>query len=176
MKRRILTRLGTSCISIKDVVENLGSTATPLMLLYHINLGFPLLDEGCELLSEAHSVEPRDAEASPGLREWMHFQKPTPGYSEQVFYHDLPADKTGWAGIQLVNPACKLGLSVRFQKATLPNLIQWKMMGEGTYVLGLEPANCRAGGRSQERVRGTLQFLQPGEVREFNIEIEVSEN
>jgi len=175
MKRRILTRLGNSCISIQDVVENLGSTASPLMLLYHINLGFPLLDASCELVAEAHPVEPRDAAAKPGLQEWMHFQQPTPGYSEEVFHHDLPADKNGWASIHLVNSSRKLGLRVRFKKATLPNLVQWKMMGEGTYVLGLEPANCRTGGRSQERANGTLQILGPGEVREFHVEIEMIE-
>jgi hypothetical protein len=176
IKRRILTRLGNSCISIRDVVENLGSTASPLMLLYHINLGFPLLDESCELVTEAHPVEPRDAAAQAGLDEWMRFQKPTPGYAEQVFYHDLPADKNGWSSIRLINPSRKLELRVRSQKATLPKFLQWKMMGEGTYVLGLEPANCGVGGRSLERAHGTLQILQPGEVREFHVEIEVSEN
>ena len=50
------------------------------------------------------------------------------------------------------------------------------MMGQGTYVVGLEPANCRSGGRSQERARGTLQSLQPGEQREFNLEIEVTKS
>jgi hypothetical protein len=175
LKRRITTGLGGNCISIRDGVENLGSAASPLMLLYHINLGFPLLDESSELVAEPHPVEPRDIAAEPGLHEWMRFQKPTPGYAEQVFYHDLPADNNGWAGVHLVNRARKLGVHVRFQKATLPNLVQWKMMGQGTYVLGLEPANCRVGGRSQERAHGTLQILQPGEVREFHVEIEVSE-
>ncbi|MGA2488620.1 MAG: aldose 1-epimerase family protein [Anaerolineales bacterium] len=175
LKRRITTGLGSNCISIRDCVENLGVAASPLMLLYHINLGFPLLDESSELVAESHSVEPRDIAAEPGLHAWMHFQKPTPGYAEQVFYHNLPADKNGWASIQLVNRARKLGVHVRFQKATLPNLVQWKMMGQGTFVLGLEPANCRAGGRSLERMRGTLQILQPGETREFNVEIEVGE-
>ncbi|MGD0611018.1 MAG: aldose 1-epimerase family protein [Anaerolineales bacterium] len=175
LKRRITTGLGSNCITVQDVVENLGTAASPLMLLYHINLGFPLLDETSELLTEPHPVEPRDAAAETGLQEWMHFQKPTPGYAEQVFYHDLPADKNGWASVQLINRSRKLGLCVRFQKATLPNFVQWKMMGQGTYVLGLEPANCRVGGRSQERARGTLQILQPGEVRKFLVEIEVSE-
>jgi hypothetical protein len=175
LKRRITTGLGSNCISIRDVVENLGTAASPLMLLYHINLGFPLLDESSELVAEPHPVEPRDTAAEPGLHEWMRFQKPTLGYAEQVFYHDLPADKNGWASVHLVNRARKLGLHVRFQKATLPNLVQWKMMGQGTYVLGLEPANCRVGGRSQERARGTLQILQPSEVSEFHMEIEVSE-
>jgi hypothetical protein len=49
------------------------------------------------------------------------------------------------------------------------------MMGQINYVLGIEPANCQVGGRSQERARGALQFLQPGEQREFHVEIEVSE-
>jgi hypothetical protein len=145
------------------------------MLLYHINLGFPFLDENSELVAEPHPVEARDEAAKPGLQDWMRFQKPTAGYAEQVFYHDLPADTNGWSSIQLVNRPRKLGLSVRFQKDTFPNLVQWKMMGQSNYVLGIEPANCRVGGRSQERSRGTLQFLQPGEQREFRVEIEVNE-
>ncbi|MCL4394297.1 MAG: aldose 1-epimerase family protein [Chloroflexi bacterium] len=175
LKRRITVDLGGNRIAVHDRVDNLGAAATPLMVLYHINLGFPFLDENAELVAEPHPVEPRDAAAEPGLNEWMRFQKPTSGYAEQVFYHDLPADKTGWAGIQLVNRPRKLGLSVRCDKAALPNLVQWKMMGQGTYVLGIEPANCRAGGRSQERARGTLQFLQPGEQREFQLEIKVNQ-
>jgi hypothetical protein len=175
LKRRITAALGGNRINLHDQVENLGATESPLMILYHINLGFPFLDETSQLVAEPHPVAPRDAAAEAGLQEWRRFQKPTPGYEEQVFYHDLPADKNGWAGIQLINQPRKLGLCVRFQKATLPNLVQWKMMGKGTYVLGIEPANCRVGGRSQERARGALQFLQPGEQREFQIEIEVSQ-
>jgi hypothetical protein len=175
LTRRITVALGGNRISIHDRVENLGASPSPLMILYHINLGFPFLDETSDLLAEAHAVEPRDADAEAGLQDWMRFQKPTAGYAEQVFYHDLPADENGWANVRLVNQKRKLGLRVGFKKATLPNLVEWKMMGQGTYVLGLEPANCRAGGRSQERARGTLQSLQPGEQREFDVEIEVSQ-
>ena len=105
----------------------------------------------------------------------MLFQPPTPGYDQQVFYHDLPADSEGWAAITLRNPTLNLSLTIRFQKATLPNLVQWKMMGEGAYVLGLEPANCWVEGRSKEREQGTLQFLQPGEQRDFRVEITLNE-
>ena len=175
LRRRIEVGLGRSTIAIHDVVENLGTTASPLMLLYHINLGFPLLDENAELVSQPHPIEPRDAIAEPGLKEWMHFQSPTPDYQEQVFYHDLPADNNGWAGLRLVNQARQRQLSLRYQKATLPNLVQWKMMGQGTYVLGLEPANCRVTGRSQERSRGTLKSLEPGEQCKFSVEIEAGD-
>ena len=173
--RRITVALGGNRIRLHDRVENLGATASPLMILYHINLGFPFLDETSQLLAEPHAVAARDAAAEAGLQEWMSFQKPSAGYAEQVFYHDLPADKNGWANIQLVNQARGLGLRVGFKKDTLPNLVQWKMMGQGTYILGIEPANCQVGGRSAERAGGTLQFLQPGEQREFQVEIEVSQ-
>jgi hypothetical protein len=175
LKRRISVGLGSNSIAIKDVVENLGKTASPLMILYHINLGFPLLSENAELVGKTLSIEARDAIAEAGINEWMRLQPPTPGYQDQVLYHDLPADENGWAGLELVNRVNDLRLGVRFQKATLPYLVQWKSLGQGTYVLGLEPANCHVSGRSQERARGTLQFLQPGEAREFQVEIAVSE-
>jgi hypothetical protein len=175
LTRRISTGLGSSKIAIQDRVENLGTTPSPLMILYHINLGFPLLDETCYLMAEPHPVQPRDASAAAGLSAWMRFQPPTQAYGEQVFYHDLPADNQGWAGLALVNPTRNLSLSVRFQKAPLPNLVQWKMMGQGVYVLGLEPANCLVEGRNKERERGTLQFLEPGERRDLQVEIALSE-
>jgi hypothetical protein len=175
LTRNITVGLGTNTIAIHDMVENLGKSPSPLMLLYHINLGFPLLDDNAELIAELHPVEPRDAIAEPGLNNWMHFQPPTPGYQEQVFYHNLPVDQNGWAGMQIVNRARHLKLQVRFLKSTLPNLVQWKMMGQGTYVLGLEPANCHVTGRSQERERGTLQFLQAGEQREFQVKISIDD-
>jgi hypothetical protein len=175
LTRRTSCWLGQNRLSIQDRVENLAGTPSPLMILYHINLGFPLLDSVCELRADPHPVRPQGDIAAAGLDDWMRFQPPTPGYSEQVFYHDLPADSEGWAAITLHNPTLNLSLTVRFRKASLPNLIQWKMMGQGAYVLGLEPANCLVEGRSKERERGTLQFLQPGEQREFELEIVVDE-
>ncbi len=46
-------------------------------------------------------------------------------------------------------------------------------MGEGTYVVGMEPANCLVEGRDELRKKGTLEFLQPGEKKEFELEIGV---
>jgi len=175
LTRRVSCWLGQSRISVHDQVENMAPTPSPLMILYHINLGFPLLDSSCELVAQSHPVRPKDSIAASGIGEWMRFQPPTPGYGQQVFYHDLPAGGDGWAAITLRNPTLRLSLTIRFQKATLPNLVQWKMMGEGAYVLGLEPANCWVEGRSKEREQGTLQFLQPGEQRDFRVEIAVDD-
>ncbi len=71
--------------------------------------------------------------------------------------------------VAVVNDRLALAGFVSYRKNELPNLIQWKQMGVGTYVLGLEPANCLVLGRAEERKRGTLQMLQPGECRETEL-------
>jgi hypothetical protein len=48
------------------------------------------------------------------------------------------------------------------------------MTGEGTYVVGLEPATCRVGGYEAEEAAGRVIRLEPGEVRRHRLEIEVS--
>jgi hypothetical protein len=171
LTRRISVGLGESRIVIQDTVENLSDRPSPLMVLYHINLGFPMVDGDCLLEAEEHPVQPRDRQAEGGWPVWMNFREPAPDYDEQVFYHDLPADQAGWVRMTLNNSNLGLKLTVLHKKDTLPNLVQWKMMGSGEYVLGLEPANCLVEGRNKERRRGTLQTLQPGEQRQFNLEI-----
>jgi hypothetical protein len=47
------------------------------------------------------------------------------------------------------------------------------MLDAGTYVVGLEPANCLVLGRAYERKAGTLQFLEPGEVRQYDLVLDV---
>jgi hypothetical protein len=103
---------------------------------------------------------------------------PVPGYSEQVFWHDVIPDGQGMVTAALVNAGFEggqgLALYLRFPKAQLPWLYEWKMMGEGTYVVGVEPANALGYGRSAERAAGRLQFLEPGESRRYDLEIGVA--
>ena len=97
------------------------------------------------------------------------------GYAEQVFFHAPRADQGGMVTAAIVNRALDggqgLAAYVRYRQAELPNLIEWKQMGMGTYVVGLEPANCLVMGRAAERKRGTLQMLAPGESCSFLVEL-----
>jgi hypothetical protein len=173
--RRISTGLGKNYIRYEDIVENRASKPSPLMILYHINVGFPMLSENSTLVAKAHNVEGRDGTAETGIKNWDHFQKPTPGYEEQVFYHDLAVDEKGWCSIDLISPDAGLKMTVKYNHSGLNRLTEWKMMGKGTYVLGLEPCNCEVGGRDLERKSGRLQYIQPGEKRHFEVEIHVEE-
>jgi hypothetical protein len=173
MSREISINCGENKISIKDTVENNGFRSEPLMILYHFNLGYPLLTDKSYLILPSANVAPRDKEVEKGIGEYKFFQYPTPEYKEQVFYHDLKTDDTGRTFAALINPGEQAGVAIRFNKNQLCRFTQWKQMGEGEYVLGLEPCNCHVEGRAKAREDGTLQFIKPGEIRNFEIEIEI---
>lgn len=176
LRRRISTRLGSNRIRIEDVVTNEGFAPHPHMILYHFNLGFPLLNEDAQLHVEVEETVPRDADAETGLADWMNFQPPTRGYREQVFRHVPLADADGKVQVWLENPALGIGLQWTYDKTNLPYLFQWKMMGQGTYVLGVEPANSSGmRGRAAARESGDLPYLAPGESRRYELELEVVE-
>ena len=50
--RRIEADVGGAEIRIHDTVTNIGFDPTPQALLYHVNLGFPVLDSGTELWAD----------------------------------------------------------------------------------------------------------------------------
>jgi hypothetical protein len=174
LTRRITSPLGSASLAIHDRVENLGFKAAPLMLLYHLNFGWPLVSGDTEIVYAAASpVVARDATAEAGLDRWMHLDAPTPDYAEQCFYHDPVADAEGNTAVLMINRARSLGVRVAYNKTALNHLTQWKMMGQGVYTCGIEPANCKVMGRVAEREAGRLQMIEPGEVREFQVTIDV---
>ncbi len=175
LNRTIETTLGESVIVVRDTVLNAGTSRTPLMMLYHINAGWPVVDEGAQLFLHSRKTQPRDDVAAPGLDRAQIVEAPQAGYSEQVFYHDLVADTDGHATVMIRNDALDIGLFVHYRQAELKRFIEWKMMGAGTYVIGMEPANCGVGGRAAERTQGKLEFLEPGEDRHVSLQIGVVE-
>jgi hypothetical protein len=177
LRRSIHARLGQSRIWIKDVIENQGYKEAPLMLLYHCNMGFPVLDEGAELFAVVDDMQPRDEAAAHGAEVFDHFEAPQPGFAEQCFFIDHDADEKGVVNTALVNRRFNnnqgIGVYLSYPKAELPRYTQWKMVAEGTYVVGMEPGNCIPEGRASARQNGRLTTLLPGELATFHIEIGV---
>lgn len=171
--RRITAPVGGAEIRIEDTVENAGWKTVPLMLLYHLNFGWPLVSEDTEIVLAARCTEPRDGIALPGLPHWNRLEAPQPDYAEQCFFHDVTADEGGTASVLMINRARRLGVRIAYTQDTLPHLTEWKMMGQGEYVCGIEPANCRVFGRAAERAAGRLQTIAPGESRRFGVTLSV---
>ena len=173
LKRKISCPYSENRIRIHDCVENMGFKRERLMLLYHFNIGYPLLDENAVLLLPSRAIVPRDSEASKGSHLWQKMQPPTHDYAEQVFYHDLKRDVNGNTCVAIVNYRLDLGIAFHFNKNQLFNLTQWKQMGEGEYVLAIEPCNCYVGGRLDPRNKDVVEYLLPGESKNIDIEVEI---
>ena len=170
LNREIVVSTKENTFEIRDIIENTGDRVEPMEILYHINMGYPLLDEDSVVTVPAAEVVARDDHAASDIENWMHMQKPTVGYQERCYYHKF-ADKEGKASIY--QPKLNVGLSMEFDASELDAFVEWKMMGVRDYVLGLECGNCYPDGRDVMRKTGMLKFLKPGEKKEYVVHIEL---
>lgn len=157
--RTITCSLAENKLTIHDEIVNRGDTVSPVMVLYHMNMGYPLLTERAQLYIPSCKVTPRNEHAAEGIDQWAELLVPQKGFEEQCYFHSF--DGEGLAAI--FNPDLKQGLAIRFDAEKLNYFTQWKMMGWRDYVLGLEPGNCHPDGRDRMRAEGALKELQPGE-------------
>lgn len=172
--REITLKAGESRFTLKDRVENQGFDEQPLMLLYHMNFGWPFVDESSRLVSGGiRGTVASTPIARAGLDGFDRFDAPIHGYQEQVFYHDIVPDGAGMSWVGIENQALGLTAYLRYSKDTLPHLVEWKQMGEGDYVVGLEPATWLTYGRAEARSRGELMTIQPGACYHTHIEMGV---
>ena len=169
LTRTITTSLGAKTVCIHDEVENDGFVSRPLMLLYHINAGYPLLDETSEMILPVKNIIGSE-NAADCPYTYNDFSTPVHEGAQYVYKHDL-GDDGGKTKAALINKKLEYGLFVEFNKKQLPNFMQWKRLSKGDYVVGLEPANCEAVGRVEMEKRGGLQYIEPGESKIFDIVI-----
>ena len=149
-------------ISVSDEVINEGDTDSPYMILYHCNMGYPLLSENSKVDIPAHSVTPRNDHAAKYIASALNMEKPQAAYEECCYYHDVIC-KDGVAKVSISNADIGCGVIMTYDKRSLPCFTEWKMMGKSDYVLGLEPGNCTPDGRDVLRKNRTLQFVGAGE-------------
>jgi hypothetical protein len=168
LRRRIEAKVGASHFTIHDEVENVGWDPTPHMYLYHVNVGFPVVDEGAELLVPTRSVTPRGDYSAEGYRT---LDAPSPNHYERVYEHDVIAEADGKVPVGIVNRSRGIGAYEVFNTKQLPVHFVWRMLGEGSYVVGIEPCTNRPAGRLDARERGELIILQPGEKRVYDLEL-----
>lgn len=176
LHRTITTRWPGKEIHIRDTVENQSFQDLPMMLLYHFNVGYPLLDEGAEILIPAKETTPRDEEAESQLLEWNKMQKPVDNEPEAVFLHKLKADARGNTWAAVINEKLGLGLCIEYSQKNLPYFMQWKSRASGDYVVGLEPANSSVFGRKYHEERGDLSLLKPFEKKTMELTLKILEN
>lgn len=177
LTRKITTFFLNPTLVIEDSVENIGFQISPLMILYHINIGYPLIDKNSRFIEGRAKITGVDINSKKEIDSYDIFSEPIMNYKERAYYHEIEPDKSGDSNIAIINEEFNKGIGIgfwlRYNTKNLPFLLQWKQMGEGEYVCGIEPANCLTRGREVEEKNNTLKFIKPGEIINYRLEIKI---
>jgi hypothetical protein len=163
MRRTIRMPLLGNRLEIEDIVTNRGSTPARHGILYHINFGYPFLDESL-------SVAGIDSETVNG---WASAPPRPDPRAVETFELITAADPDG-AGVCLTNRS-RGGLSatLRYGGDRLSQLGIWQTNQSGLFALGLEP-HTPLGPADQPYFEGSPDFLLPGESRRYQFSVEIS--
>jgi len=169
LKRTISGKLGEPILRIHDEVYNMGNTAAPHMMLYHFNFGWPLVDEGTDILWNG-IWESRDSDMDRKIfsdgNEFRKCAGPSDthlGGGEACAFIDIQPDSKGKCTCGLYNSHLGLAVALRFEKKQLP----W---------LTLEPGTNPPIGQSAARKQKKLIWIEPGEKRIYKLEFLVTNN
>lgn len=171
LDREYLISLDSNEMTMTDTVTNIGSREVPLQMLYHCNIGYPLLDEDTELSIPSVEVTPRNAHAAEDIQNCLKMEKPQPDYEERCYFHKMQ----GEAKVIVYNKKLSKGLIMSYDSNVLKYFTEWKMMGVHDYVLGIEPGNTLPDGRDVMRAKGLLEMLAPGERKTHSIKFTFTE-
>lgn len=169
LKREIICNYKERKIYLNDKVINEGYKKARHMIIYHCNIGYPVLDEKSEIFIPSVEVKARNAHAQEGIDIWNKTQAPDSDYEEMCYYHTPKADEKGQGAAAIFNHELDLGIAVEFDSSTLDRMVQWKMMGAGDYVMGLEPCNSTIDGIQDAVDNGSIKYLEPGEMVEHHL-------
>ena len=165
LETSIETQCGTSSFTIQDRLTNLGGSPSECQLLYHTNLGEPILENGSTLIASFSHVAPYDREAASFVMNWNKFSEPASGFSERCFFLKLVGDSRDHCDVLLKNSLGDRGVCLSFSLKQLPYFTLWNhtaVEGDG-YVVGLEPGTSFPNPRSFERRQGRTIELEPME-------------
>jgi hypothetical protein len=170
VRRRIEARVGESRFTVHDEVVNVGFDPTTHMYLYHVNVGWPVVDAGSEYLVPAPEGVPV---AEYPTKDYRKLTAPAAAFPEECYEHSAIAEPQGTVPVAIVNRSLGLGAYQVYRKEQFPFHTMWRMLGEGIYGVAMEPTTNRDAGRFDARSRNELGTLAPGEARTYDLEIGV---
>lgn len=176
LHRTIETVLGEKTIIVKDEITNEAFRDEPFMLMYHCNIGYPLLSEKSRLIIPSKNIEARDNVSDQNIETWDVMPSPRDNEEEYVYLHELASDENGDTFAAVVDDTAKKGIVIHFNKNQLPFFGQWKSTASGDYVIGLEPGNSKIYGRQYHEENNSLYYLKSRQSIAYEIRFEIIES
>lgn len=135
MYRRVSAAVGGDTLNIEDRLVNHGFGDEDYCLLYHINLGYPMLDDGAVVEANVTENYPRTPWSETHKATFLEMESPLPLKEETCYFLKLAEPK-----VSLANKKNGKRFTLTYSADTLPAFIEWKSMACADYALGLEPA------------------------------------
>jgi hypothetical protein len=181
LERRYEADLDGTSFTMVDTVTNEGWYETPHRLLYHFNLGYPLLGDGARVLGTSAGKADgmrysTDEDGGDEAEErWRIVTDPVEGFTFEGYVQPMKPDADGRVSVALVNRGLRpdlggLGAYLRYDAEALPVYIAWRMMREGLYAIGFEPSTTPFGTNAELVEQGHRIMLAPGERRTYRLE------
>ena len=172
----ISTIPGSDSFTVTDRITNVSSQPAEFGLLYHLNTGRPILEDGAVFRGAVERVTPINARAAEGgVANYARYSGPIKGYAEQVYLLKMLADRSGRTRAMLHNRRGDMGLSMSYSTRQLPCFTIWKntLPDADGYVTGLEPGTSYPHARPVERQAGRVPRLRSGGVFEASMDFTV---
>ncbi len=162
LRRKITAALGAETVTVQDTLTNEGFCEQEYCLLYHVNVGYPMLDEGARVVADIEKCEPRTPRAAERQASAYEIGPSVAGDEETCYYLTLRRPEAS-----IVNDRLGKTLTVSYSGDTLPHFLEWKSMASGDYALGLEPCTTQLDDRFAYKTLGA------NERRVFEVSITV---
>lgn len=163
LKRKISSDIGGDTLRLEDTLVNESFRDEEYGVLYHINVGYPMLDEGARIVADEASFRPSSDWAKEQENYRYEISAPVPNQDETCYYLKLNKPE-----VSLVNDKLGKKLTVSYSKDTLPYFLEWKSMASGDYAVGLEPTT------TELNTSFAYKTVKAGEKVVFNINISIT--
>jgi hypothetical protein len=181
VRRTIVAALGGKSIHLRDDVINRGDGPCAHGLLYHLNFGYPFLDEGARLIMGGRILQRIGlAEKLANSSQLERFKKiPAPsaeygGSAESILVLEPFATGQGLCRVGLLNEALGIGLEASYPRSQLPRLGAMLHCGpRGSYMAALEPFSGSLIGKAADSHPESERQLHPGEAQCYELRITV---
>ncbi len=138
LRRKITAPIGGETVSVNDTLTNETYRDEQYCLLYHVNIGYPMLDAGAKIVADSDICQPRTFWAEKNIATAYQIEAPTPNMEETCYYLEPK-----YSQVSLANEKIGRVFTVSYSGDTLPNFLEWKNMTSGDYALGLEPCTTK---------------------------------
>ena len=162
LKRKISSKIGSESLLIEDKLINRGFCDEDYCVLYHVNIGYPMLDDDGQIFTDVKQSKPRTCWAEKNDSDKYITSNPIVGQEETCYFLKLNKPE-----ISYFNKKLNKKFTLTYSQETLPNFVLWKSMACGDYALGIEPST------SELDENFAYKKIKAGEVISFNLQLKV---